>query len=126
MDLFFDYYFNSLSVKTDITKRESKVIYPEGSKAFKPQIPATRLAMWLNDFEFDVIRTAFQLLLKLHSHISVLWLFRRISVISKFLFSGIGQKNKNLGITENLSFFSFFFPSYIKWVFCIYFSILCW
>ena len=55
MDLFFDYYFNSLSVKTDITKRESKVIYPEGSKAFKPQIPATRLAMWLNDFEFDVI-----------------------------------------------------------------------
>ena len=34
---------------------EIKVIYPQGSKAFKSQIPATRFAMWLNDFEFDVI-----------------------------------------------------------------------
>ena len=24
-------------------------------KGFKPKIPATRSAMWLNDFEFDVI-----------------------------------------------------------------------
>ena len=29
-------------------------MYPQGSKAFKIQIPATRLAMWLNDFEFSV------------------------------------------------------------------------
>ena len=30
-------------------------MYPEESKAFKTQILATRLAMWLNDFEFHVI-----------------------------------------------------------------------
>ena len=37
-------------------KKGIKLMYPEGSKAFKkPNIPATRLAMWLNDFEFDVI-----------------------------------------------------------------------
>ena len=30
-------------------------MYPEESKAFKTQILATRLAMWPNDFEFDVI-----------------------------------------------------------------------
>ena len=53
MDLFFDHYFNFLSVKTN--KKGIKIIYPQGSKTFKPQIPVTRLAMWLNDFEFDVI-----------------------------------------------------------------------
>ena len=52
------------------------------------------LAMWPNDFEFGVIWTAFQLLLKLHSHISVLWPFCRISVIFKFSYLGIGLKTK--------------------------------
>ena len=55
------------------------------SKAFKIQKPATRLAMWLNNIEFDVIWTAFQLLLKLHSYISVFWPFCRISVCFFFL-----------------------------------------
>ena len=75
-------------------KKGIKVIYPHGSKAFKPQIPATRLAMWLNDFEFDVVWTVFQLLLMLHSHISVLWPFCRISVIYEFSFLSIGLKTK--------------------------------
>ena len=63
-------------------------------KLLKTQIPATRLAMWLNDFEFDVIWTAFQLFLKLRSHITVLWRFCRISVISEFSFLGIGLNTK--------------------------------
>ena len=76
VDLFFDHYFNFLNVRTTINKMESiKLINLEGSKAFQTLIPATRLAMWLNDFEFDVIKTAFHLLLKLYSHILVLWLF---------------------------------------------------
>ena len=37
---------------------------------------------------------------------------------------GYRAQNENLEITENLYFFSFFFPSYIKWVLCIYFFIL--
>ena len=39
-DLFFDHYFNCFNVKTDINKNEPHLIFPEGSKAFKTQIPA--------------------------------------------------------------------------------------
>ena len=44
MDLFLYHYFKFLSV-----------IYPEGSKASKTQIIATRLAMWLNDFSLMLV-----------------------------------------------------------------------
>ena len=116
VDLFFDHYFNFLSTKTEIYKNEFNLINLDRSEVFKQitgtwlgiwlnrieiyviwrthQIPATRLAMWLNDFEFDVIWTASQLLLKLHSHISVLWPFSKISVISEFLFLGVGLTTK--------------------------------
>ena len=50
--------------------------------------------MWLNNFESDVTWTVFQLFLKLHSHISVLWRFCRISVICQFSFSGIELKTE--------------------------------
>ena len=55
VDLFFNHYFNFQSVETDITKRD-QINMARGVKYFqKTQIPATSLAMWLNDFEFDVI-----------------------------------------------------------------------
>ena len=60
--------------------------------------------MRLNQLENDVIWTAFQLILKLRSHITVLSRFCRISVISECSFLGIGLKTKNLKITENLYF----------------------
>ena len=41
VDLFFDHYFNFLSVKTDKNKNGFNLLYPEESKAFKAQIPAT-------------------------------------------------------------------------------------
>ena len=65
LDLFFDHYFYYLSIKIDINKKKifvnflsiflSKIdinkigvnsLYPEGSTAFKTQIPATWLAIW--------------------------------------------------------------------------------
>ena len=114
VDVFFDHCFNFLSVKTDIVKKDIKLINPGGSKAFKTQIPATRLAMWLNGFEFDVIWAAFQLLLKLHSHISVLWPFCRISVISEFSFLGIGLKTKTRK-SRKVFIFGFITLTY-KWI----------
>ena len=77
--------------------------------------------MWLNDFEFDVIWTAFQLLLKLHSHISVLWPFCRISVISGFPFLRIGLKTKTRKSRKILIFGSIKF----KWMWtCFLITIL--
>ena len=89
VDLYFDHYFNCLSVKTDIRKNGFN-LYSERLKAFKTQIAAAWFAMWLNRFEIDVVWTALQLFLELHAHISVLWRFCRISVISdgKSLFLG--------------------------------------
>ena len=94
VDLCFDHYFNCLSVKADISKNSLNLIYLEGLKAFKTQIAAAWLAMWLNHFEIDVVLTAFQLFLELHSHISVLWRFCKISVISEFSFLGVRLKTK--------------------------------
>ena len=59
VDLFFYRYFNFLRVKIDINEKWLNLKSPEGSKAFKTLIPATWLAMWQHDFEFDVIWTAF-------------------------------------------------------------------
>ena len=84
VDLVFDHYFSFSSFQTDINKKGLNLKNPEGSKVFKSQIPATWLTMWLNDFECDHIWSAIQLLLKLHSHISVLLRFCRISKITEF------------------------------------------
>ena len=94
MNLFFDHYFNFLSAKTKINKNVFNLINLDGLEAFKRQKYDTWIAMWLNHFEIDVIWTAFQLFLKLHFHITVLWHFCRISEISKFSFLGIGLKTK--------------------------------
>ena len=118
VDLCFDHYFNCLSVKTDISKNGLNLIYSEGLKAFKTQIAAAWLAMWLNHFEIDVVWTAFQLFLELHSHISVLWRFCRISVISEFSLLDIGLKTKTQKSRKIFSFGSTKF----KWIW-IYFSI---
>ena len=78
VNLFFDLYFNFLSVKTEINKKNNKRlnwINLEGSDALKRQKYDTWIAMWLNHFEIDVIWTAFKGFLKLHSHISVFWGF---------------------------------------------------
>ena len=104
VDLFFNHYFNFLNVKTDINKNGLNLINPEESKALKRHIPATWLAICLNHSEFDVIWTAFPLFLKLRSHITVLWRFCKISVISEFSFFGYRPQNENPEITRNLYF----------------------
>ena len=58
MDVFFDFYFNFLSVKTELNKKSNKrlnLINQEGSDALKRQKYDTSIAMWLNHFENDVI-----------------------------------------------------------------------
>ena len=93
VDLCFDHYFNCLTVKTDINKNGLNLIYSEGSKAFKTQIAAAWLAVWLNHSNFDVIWTAFQGILKLRTHISVFWCFWRVRA-----------QNENPETTENHCF----------------------
>ena len=89
-----DHFFNCLSIKTDINKNGLNLIYSEGSKAFKTQIAAAWLAMWLNHCNFDVIWTIFLGFLKLRTHISVFRGFWWVSVISEFSFLGIALKTK--------------------------------
>ena len=55
MDQFFDHYFNFLGVKTTINKNLLNLINLDGLGALKRQAPGTRLEIWLNNFEFDVI-----------------------------------------------------------------------
>ena len=64
--LFFDHYFDFLSVETDINKSRLNLINLEESEAIKRHIPATWLTICLNHFEFDVIWTVFQLLMMLN------------------------------------------------------------
>ena len=97
MDVFFDLYFNFLSLKTEINKKNNKrlnLINLEGSDALKKQKYDTWIAMWLNHFENNVIWTVFKAVLELHSYISVFWGFSWISMISKFSFLGIGLQTK--------------------------------
>ena len=93
VDLFFDHSFNCLS-ENYINKNRLNLIYSEGSKAFKTQLAAAWLPMWLDHFEIDVVWTVFKDLLKLHTHISVFWSFWWISVISEFSLLDIGHKTK--------------------------------
>ena len=97
MDVFFDLYFNFLSLKTEINKKNNKrlnLINLEGSDALKKQKYDTWIAVWLNHFENNVIWTVFKAVLELHSYISVFWGFSWISMISKSSFLGIGLKTK--------------------------------
>ena len=104
--LVFDNYIKFLIVKTDTQKHRAQFDWTEWSKDFQTQIPTVWLAMWLNDFDFDVIWRAFQPFLNLHSHITVLWRFCRISVISEFSFLGIGLKTKTWK-SRKISIFGF-------------------
>ena len=94
VDLFFDHYFKFLRTKTEIYKSDFNLINLDGLEALKNQIPGILLGIWLNHIEIYVIWSTFQLLSKLDSHISVLWRFCRIAVISEFSFLGIGLKTK--------------------------------
>ena len=89
--IFFDHYFNFLSAETKINKRVLNLINLDRLEAFKRHKYHTWIAMWLDHFENDVIWATFQLFLKLHFHITVLWRFCRIS---EFSFLGIGLKMK--------------------------------
>ena len=104
IDLFFEHYFNFLGAKIKINKNVLNLINLDGLEAFKRQKYETWIAMCLNHFENDVIWTAFQLFLKLHSHVTVLWRFCRISKISEFSFLGIGLKTKTRKSRKNSIF----------------------
>ena len=94
VDLLFDHCFIFLRTKTEIYKNEFNLINLDGFEALKRQIPGTWLGIWLNHIEIYVIWNTSHLFSKLHSHISVLWCFCRISVISEFSFLGIGLNTK--------------------------------
>ena len=49
--------------------------------------------------------------LKLHSHITVLWCFCRISLIYEFLFLGVGLKTKTRKSSKIFAFFFFSFQA---------------
>ena len=93
MNLFFHHYFNNLNAKTKTNKKLLNLVNLDGL-ALKRQKYDIWIAMWLKHFENDVIWTAFQLFLKLHSHITVFWRFCRIPKISKFSILGTGLKTK--------------------------------
>ena len=48
----------------------------------------------MNHYGFEVSETAFELFLKLHPHVLVLWHSYKISVTSEFSLFGIGLKTK--------------------------------
>ena len=94
VDLFFDHYFNFFSTKTKIYKNKFNLINLDRLEALKRQAPHTWLGIWLNHIDIYVTWRISALFLKPHCHISVLWRFCRISVISGFSFLGIGLKMK--------------------------------
>ena len=104
-----------LRVKTDKTKNRLNSINLQGSEALKRQIYSAWLAMWLNHFVSDVIWTAFQLFLKLHSYIFVSWFLCRISVISEvFLSIGLEMKTRKL---RSIFTFQFVFSNISRYTF---------
>ena len=118
INLCFYHSFNFLSAKTKMNKNVLNLINVDGLKAFKRQIPGTWLEICVNHFEFDVIWRTSQLLLKLHSHNSVLWKFCSISVLSEFSYLGTGFKTKTRKSRKIFIFGSIMFKC--MW---IYFSI---
>ena len=122
VNLFFDLYFNFLSVKTEINMKNNKRlnwINLEGSDALKRQKHDTWIAMWLNHFEIDVMWTAFKRFLKLYFHILVFWGFSWLSVIFGFSFLDIGLKTKTR--KSRKIFILVFFSNFIKFAFVFVF-----
>lgn len=104
-----------LRVKTDKTKNRLNSINLQGSEALKRQTYSAWLAMWLNHFVSDVIWTAFQLFLKLHSYIFVSWCLCRISVISEvFLSIGLETKTRK---SRSIFTFQFVFSNFSRYTF---------
>ena len=118
MNVFFNHYFKFLSAKTKINKNVLNLINLDGFEAFKRQAPDTWLEICVNHFDFDVIWRESQLVLKLHSHNSVLRRFYSISVLSEFLYLGTGLKTKTRKSRKIFLFWSIMFKCV-----CIYFSI---
>ena len=127
VDVFFDLYFNFLSVKTEINKKNNKrlnLINLEGSDALKRQKYDTWIAMWLNHFENNVIWTVFKGFLKLHSYISVFWgFFMNFRDFRVFAFGYRSQK-ENSEITENLYFLVYKVQMHMDLFFDHYFNFL--
>ena len=92
VDLFFDHYFNFLSVKTGINnsnnkkKNRLKLKNLEGLESLETQKYGTWLARWLNYFKIDLIWTIFQKFLKLHSHIQYFAVFDKFPWFPSFQF----------------------------------------
>ena len=124
MNLFFDHFFNFLSAKTKINKNVVNLITLDGLEAVKRQKYYTGIAMWLNHFENHVVWATFQLFLKLHFHITVLWRFCRISVISWVFVFGYRPQNENLEIMENLYFWVYKVQMHMNLFFDHYFNFL--
>ena len=72
VDPFFYLYFNFLSTKTKVYKNEFNLINLDGLEALKRQIIVTWLEIWLNQIDMYVIWRTSQLLLKIHSHFSIM------------------------------------------------------
>ena len=119
----FDQVFNCLSVKTDTNKNRFNLIYSEGSKAYKTQLAAAWLPMWLNHCEFDVIWTAFQgfwIYILTFQHFGFLMNFRDFQV---FVF-GYRVYNGHPEIMENLYFLLYNTPMHVNLCFYHYFNCL--
>ena len=106
--LFFDKGLKFSSVKTEMSKSGLSLINLQGSKAFTRQLPSTWLAMWLSHFDFDVILTAFQVILKTYSlhrksSYSELFWYLRISPYSVRLRENAGKMRTR--ITPNTDTF---------------------
>ena len=127
MNLFFHNCFNFLSPETKINKNMLNLINLDGFEAFKRQTPGTWLEICVNHFEFDVIWRTSQLLLKLHSHNSVLWRFCNISLLSEFSYLGVGLKMKTQKSRKILILlFFFFFLKRYQIRFCVFLSLFLW
>ena len=77
--------------------------------------------MQLNHFQSNFISTIF--VLKLHSHITVLWYFCRISVISDFSFSGLELETKTWNSRNVFYVCSFFSQAISNGLLCMCFFI---
>ena len=106
-------------LKLKYTKNKFHLINLNWLEALKGQARGTWLGIWLNHIDIYVFWRIFQLFLKLHFHISVLWRFCRISVISGFSFLGIRPKTK---VRKSRKIF-IFGPIKHKWMWICFWSL---
>ena len=121
VDLFFDHYFNFLSAKTEINKRELNLINLDGLEALGRQICSTFGTVWII-LRFMWFEEHLNCSLKLHCYILVLRLFCRISVISELSLLGIGLKTKPR-IPRKIFIFQLFLLKLYQIHFCVWFSL---